>query len=159
MKSLYELDAEIDAIWHMIDASESDEIPEDLDKQLEELELEKEQKLENICKWRANLLGDIDAFKLEEKRIAEQRKSKERLAEKLKDILGNQLGEGNKGSFGTFSLSWRKSQRVVVTDESLVPDDYAVYKRDINKTELKKALASGEVPGAEIETAMNLQIK
>ena len=122
-------------------------------------ELEKEQKLENICKWRASVLAEIDGVKAEEKRISEARKAKERLAERLKTTLANEVGEGNKAKYGTFSLSWRKSQAVVVEDESLVPDEYAVYERKIDKKELKKALEEHEVSGARLEDRMNLQIK
>lgn len=59
-------------------------------------------------------------------------------------------------------LSYRKSEAVILTNEELIPAEYKKEKLtiSIDKTEIKKAIKAGtEVPGAEIETRNNLQIK
>lgn len=59
-------------------------------------------------------------------------------------------------------LSYRKSEAVILTNEELIPAEYKKEKLTISvdKMEIKKAIkAWTEVPGAEIETRNNLQIK
>ena len=59
-------------------------------------------------------------------------------------------------------LSYRKSEAVVLVDETLIPTEFKKEKVSISidKTEIKKALKEGkEIPWAVIETRQNLQIK
>lgn len=59
-------------------------------------------------------------------------------------------------------LSYRKSEAVVLVDETLIPTEFKKEKVSvsIDKTEIKKALKEGkEIPWAVIETRKNLQIK
>ena len=59
-------------------------------------------------------------------------------------------------------LSYRKSEAVVLVDETLIPTEFKKEKISvsIDKTEIKKALKEGkEIPWAVIETRQNLQIK
>lgn len=59
-------------------------------------------------------------------------------------------------------LSYRKSEAVVLVDETLIPTEFKKEKVSvsIDKTEIKKALKEGkEIPWAVIETRQNLQIK
>lgn len=60
------------------------------------------------------------------------------------------------------SLSFRKSESIVITDESAVPFFYVEEKtiKTISKTMIKEDLKAGSVvPGAELVSKMNLQIK
>lgn len=63
------------------------------------------------------------------------------------------------------SISFRKSEKVVPDyegSEELIPEEYMriTVKREMDKTKIAKAIKAGnEVPGAHIETVMNLQIK
>jgi len=43
-----------------------------------------------------------------------------------------------------------KSASVIITDETLLPDNLVRIKREPNKTEIKKALEAGPVAGAEL---------
>ena len=59
-------------------------------------------------------------------------------------------------------LSYRKSEAVVLVDETLIPTEFKKEKVSvsIDTTEIKKALKEGkEIPWAVIETRQNLQIK
>lgn len=59
-------------------------------------------------------------------------------------------------------LSYRKSEAVVLVDETLIPTEFKKEKVSvsIDKTEIKKALKEGkEIPWAVIEARQNLQIK
>lgn len=60
------------------------------------------------------------------------------------------------------SISFRKSEQTVIDNELELPEEYITVKTTYapNKTAIKAAIKAGnEVPGAHIETVMNLQIK
>lgn len=60
------------------------------------------------------------------------------------------------------SISFRKSEQTVIDNEGELPEEYITEKTTYtpNKTAIKAAIKAGnDVPGAHIETVMNLQIK
>jgi hypothetical protein len=60
------------------------------------------------------------------------------------------------------SISFRKSEAVNITDETLIPADYieTIEVKNISKAKIKDALKEGQqIPGAEIIRRQNLQIK
>jgi hypothetical protein len=59
-----------------------------------------------------------------------------------------------------YKVSYRKSNKTVVTDETKLPESVFEIKKTISLTKVKKALESGELKqGAEIQENKNLQIK
>ena len=117
--------------------------------------------LEKLCKIRANRLSYIDALKSEEKRINEKRKYIElklgRLEKHIFDVY--KLAKQEKIKAGTFSLSMRKSESVVLTD-SFVNPDFGTFEFKPDKKKIKEAIKGGiMVDGAEIVEKENLQIK
>ena len=72
--------------------------------------------------------------------------------------------DGKPMTIGTFTLSYRKSEATNILDESLIPTQYLKTPEPPapkpDKPAIKEALKAGIViPGAEIETRQNLQIK
>jgi hypothetical protein len=64
----------------------------------------------------------------------------------------------NGGVGGT--LSFRKSEQLVITDEDYIVSDYKKIEVSVDKAKLKDAIKRGyNCPGAHIEENMNLQIK
>ena len=60
------------------------------------------------------------------------------------------------------SMTFRKSERVEIDDESLVPDEWCKFEttRTPMKTEIKKALKNDEkIPGCVLVENMNLKVK
>ena len=60
------------------------------------------------------------------------------------------------------SISFRRSEQTVIDNEGELPEEYITAKTTYtpNKTAIKAAIKAGnDVPGAHIETVMNLQIK
>lgn len=69
------------------------------------------------------------------------------LANELKEIVGNEVRYTLRPSAGS----------LVIEDESIIPDRYLVIKTEVNKAEVKLAIASGkEVVGARIEPGFTL---
>lgn len=128
---------------------------------LDELEIAKEEKIENIGLWIKNLLAEAEAVKHEKDNMAIRQKRLEKKAESLKGYLTYALN-GEKFSTPRVAMSFRKSESVVIPDDAVVPDEYcniSVVKKP-DKTVIKKALKEGkEVLGAELVTKQNIQIK
>ena len=162
---LYEIANEYLALMQAIEA---DEIPEEaIADTLEAIKGEIEVKADNIACLLKNIDADITAFKAEEARLAERRKAKEKAYERLKDYLSAMLQRVNIGKVETArnNITFRKSEAVEV-DESFVAwakeecPYWLIYPDPKpNKTEIKKALKSGEtIVGAQIISKSNIQI-
>ena len=162
MRRLYEINTEIDEVWNHIEIMSdlTGKIPEELDAMLEALTLEKDEKLENFCKWRRMLELEAEGFRAEEKRIAGRRKTNEKIIERLEAIIAFEVGEQNKKNLGVFKISWRKSVRAIVDNMDLLMAKFLRFKVEPASTEIKKAIQDGElVEGAHLEEFYNMQIK
>jgi hypothetical protein len=157
MAKLYEINSQIENFDFEID----EETGEILNfKELENLEIERAEKIENIALWYKNLLSDAEAFKAEEKAFKERREQAEKKAESLKNYLNFALmGE----TFKTVKveIKYRKSESVNVTDVSKLAREYlTIVEPKPNKTAIKKAIKDGKIiEGAEIIVNNNIQIK
>lgn len=128
---------------------------------LDELNLAREQKIENIGLYIKNLEAEKDAVKHEKDNFADRQKRLEKKIESLKGYLTYAL-DGQKFSTPRVAVSFRKSESVLVKDEYLVPDNYCEYTmvRRPNKTMLKDALKKGEeIMGVELLEKRNISIK
>lgn len=165
---LYELAADYEAF---IAAIEAGEIPEEaIIDTLESIESAIEDKVENIACLLKNLAAEAAAIKVEEDKLAERRKSKEKAHERFKAYLSDMMLKCGKTKFESArnKISFRKSDAVSIDDEekflewaAVEHDEYLTYKSpSINRTAIKKAIESGiKIDGAHIEIRQNIQIK
>jgi len=160
---LYEITGSMKEIETMI----SDGVPEDqLADTIDMIKGDFESKGESILFLLANLSGDIEAFKTEEKRLSDRRRAIEKSKAKLEEYLvyNMQAMKLKKISGGIKSASLSKPKPVLkITDESLIPDEYRSIKvvDSIDKKAALTALKAGtEIPGATIgESKPGLTIK
>ena len=151
---LYEIDEQI---LGCIDA----ETGEVVDAQkLDELQLEKSEKLESLALWYKDLVAEAAALKAEKEAFAAREKAAKNKAESLKAYLAYALqGE----SFKTVRcvMTFRKSEKTVIDDIRQLPEEFIEYSEPkANLAEIKKAIKSGaQISGAHIEEAQNIQIK
>lgn len=132
---------------------------------LNNLSMEREIKIENLACWYKNLMADAEALKAEKNAFAEREKAAKNKAESIKRYLSSVL-DGEKFTTSKCALSFRKSESVEVLDmDAFMSDDkaenYLKYAEPtVNKTELKKALKSGETfKGVLLSSNNNIQIK
>ena len=155
MSSLYIISQEI---LNCVDL----ETGEILDEQaFEALQMERNEKIENIALWVKNLTSEAEALKAEEKAFAERRKRAENKAESLKRYLDSVLA-GQKFSTTKVAISYRKSTSVDVLDVEKLPEAYrkTVTTVSADKTAIGAALKAGElVDGATLVRKNNLSIK
>lgn len=152
--NLYEIENEI---LNCVDM-ETGEIV-DIEK-LESLQMERDQKIENIGCWIKNLLADAKALKEEKDNLAARQKSAENKAASLKEYLSSYLN-GEKFKTAKVAISYRKSDSVDISEGAVIPEEYLKYSDPTpDKIGLKAALKAGEkFPGISIVTSSNIQIK
>lgn len=159
--TLYEINAELLALLEQVDP-ETGELTCDLDA-LEELAVAREEKLEGLALYCKNLSAEAEAIRSEEKTLAERRKVAENKAARAKAFLADQLA-GEKFQTPRVAVSWRKSEAVELGMGFFATDAnerFLKYKEpEADKTAVKAALKAGEpVPGAELVTRINMQIR
>lgn len=162
MAALYEIDQ---AILDCIDL----ETGEILDaEKLNELQMERDEKIEKVALWCKNLVSDADAYKAEKEAFAEREKAAKNKAESLKKWLAHALN-GQKMSTPKVAISFRKSESIEIEDEERVityaqkngRDDLLSYKTPtVNKSAIKAVIKTGkEIPGAVLVEKQNISIK
>lgn len=152
--NLFEIENEIMNCWDQ-------ETGEILDSnRLDQLEMERDEKIENIALYIKNLTADAEALKAEKQSFDERQKAAENKADSLKRYLANYLA-GQKFSTPRVAISFRKTQRVNVTDMTLIPGKYLKFADPTpDKTSIKNAIKNGEkVAGAELVDGKSMSIK
>lgn len=149
MPNLYELSNQYLYLNTLLENEEID--PEAIQDTLEAIEDEIEVKIENIVKLMKNIEGDIDAFKTEEKRLADRRKALENKYNYFKQYIQDSMIKLNKKNIktGLFTISFQKSPpSVEIVDEKSIPHEYIAFQIQINKKQLLEDLKNGkEVKG------------
>ena len=110
--TIYEIKQEIQAL---IDSGVDEETGEALfdTEQLEKLEMERDQKVENLVCAIKNLTADSEALKKEEKSLADRRRTIDNKISRAKDYLAFVLN-GEKFQSVRASVSYRKNTRLEV---------------------------------------------
>ena len=96
------------------------------------------------------------------KELRELKDKEDRLIKRVKQALTDFLIVNGKTVAGEYTFSLRKSEAVNVPDITTLPSEYVKVKveKSADKTAIKKAIKSGlEIPGTELETKQNVQIK
>lgn len=152
---LYEIDA---AILECCIDQETGEII-DAEK-LEALQMEREQKIENVALWIKDLTAEAAAYKAEKMAFAERQKKAEEKAESLKKWLADALG-GTNFKTTKAAVSFRKTQSVQVSDIWALGEEFVKYPEPTpDKNAIKAALKAGqEINGAELVESISCSIK
>lgn len=161
--SLYIID---EKIYALIDP-ETGEIENE--EAFEALQMEREQKIENIALWLKNLQSEAEAIKREEEALRERRTQRLSKVDRLKRLLEHGVG-GQRFSTPKVDISFRKSPpSAVIDDESAFivwaekeqHHDLLKYETPTpRKAEIKKAIDGGtEIPFVRIVQNTNIQIK
>lgn len=154
MATLYEIDREIAECFD----SETGDV---LDfERLNNLQIEREKKIENAALLYKNLVSDAEAYKAEKQAFADREQSARRKAESLKQYLDYALS-GENFKTPRVAISFRSSERVVVDDTAKIDAAFLKFAEPtVDKVAIRKAIKDGmEIAGAHIETQKNLQIK
>ncbi|MFQ7029185.1 MAG: siphovirus Gp157 family protein [[Eubacterium] siraeum] len=121
MSTLYDID---NRLYSLLD-EETGEIT-DLEA-FEQIQLEREKKIENIALWVKNLKADVMALKAEKQAFADRQKAAEKKIDSLRKLISDALG-GQPLETPRVKLSFRKSAEVQIDDKDELPDEYLRYK-------------------------------
>lgn len=163
--TLYEINNEIRSILDFVAVDEeTGELIGSIDfARINELNLERTTKIENLALFAKELMVEIDAIKAEAKMLKKRAEVKANKLEDIKSYLSFILTDNGETRFETprTALSFRKSE-IVEIDESKLPKKYMQKKIEItpDKVGIRKLLKSGVlVRGASLVEKQNLQIK
>lgn len=162
MATLYELTTEYMGLLNMAEEEEVD--PQVLADTLEGMDGELEQKAENYAIMINTLNGQADLLNAEIKRLTDRKKTLENNANRMKEALENIMNVTGKRKFKTllFSFNIQKNPPVlVVDDESKVPEEFVKFKKEFDKTALKKFVKENEnsLDFAHLEQKESLRIR
>jgi hypothetical protein len=164
---LYEIANDYIALLQSI---EDGELPEEaISDTLEGITGEINEKADNIACVLKSLKAEMDAIKTEVDRLNERKAIKSRAFDRIKSYLSETLLRTGIDKVETARnvITFRKSESVEIDGEAFLlwasqnRDDLLTFKDpEPNKTEIKKALKSGEeIVGAQIVSKQNMQIK
>lgn len=126
---------------------------------LDELQMLKEEKCENLACYIKSLKAEADAIAAEAKKLRERHAAIEKKRERLTQYLSDSLA-GEKLKSARVSVSYRRSESVNVLDVSVLPEDLCKVKVEPDKEAIKKLLKAGEsVDGAELVSNTSTIIK
>jgi Neuraminidase (sialidase) len=127
----------------------------------ENLKMERKDKLTNIALLYKNMTSDAKQLKELEKEYSERCKRCEKTAEWCKETLAKELaGDKFEDEKKRFSISWRKSEKLIILDEKAISDEWIKTEIKYDIAGMKSAMKSGEaVSGVELIQNQSIQIK
>ena len=166
MRKLYEIDREIENL--IVNGIDPETGEWTLDESaLEALQMEREQKIENVILYFKDIKKDCIAIEQEISNLDDRKDRLEKTMEGLKIWLNKALA-GQKFSTARCEVNFRRSEAVECDDdfcawaEQYEADSFITVKHSVapNKSEIKKFLKSGgELPHCQLVEKQNIQIR
>ena len=161
--TLYEINEAIqEALEKAVDPETGEITNEAVLVEYEQLQMDRDQKIENIGCFIKNLEADAKAIKDEAKNLAARAKVAENKAERLRSYLEFCLA-GEKFQSPRLAVSFRHSKKVEVDPDKIydIPDDFLRYKEpEPDKKAIGEALKAGEIiPGCTLVESTSMIIK
>ena len=155
--SLYEINEQIQKAIELGFDPETGEILDE--SALEQLQLDRDEKIENICLFIKDLKAEAAALDAEKKNLDARASVAKKKSDSLSRYLQAML-DGEKFKTARCSISYRKTSAVIVDDENELPELCIRIRKEPNKTAIKDYINAGvSVPGAHIEDRQSMIIK
>ena len=161
---LYELTSKRQELLDLIAAMDSEdlELSDAVGDTLEALDEAIQDKAEAVASFIFSLQADSAALRQEEQRLSERRRLNDAKVERMKTYLADMLQEADidKVQGLKYTIGFRKSEKVAVTNVDALPERFLRVKREPNLTALKEALKAGQAfDGVSLATNKNLSIR
>lgn len=139
---------------------ETGEPDEELLQCINDLELQREEKLQNFIKWIVMKRAKAKAVKEEIARLQKIQKEAENSVRWSLEYLDREIGEGERFECADGTIARRKSEAVKITDEGKLPVQYLIPKVQVDKAQMLKDLKEGKhIDGAELEVRKKVQVR
>lgn len=127
---------------------------------LQALQMEREQKIENVVLWIKNLKAEAEALKAQKDAFAARQKAAENKMESLKRYVVDALG-GESMKRTKFAVSFRKVMGTDITNEAAIPDEFLIRQPPkVDRASILAALKHGAIiPGVEIKESWAMTLK
>ena len=124
------------------------------------LQMERDEKIENVALWIKDLKAEIDALKAEKQAFADRQKSAERTLESLNRWLTSALA-GEKFKTTKVAVSFRKTKSVQIDNVLDLDENFLRYKDpEPDKKAIKEAIEAGQtVKGAQLVENTSISVK
>ena len=162
MITLYDIQSSKASIIQELEHTEDDALRAALFEQLDAIEESLDQKLMDYCAVIKDLRASSLAFDSEISRLKDKKEGIDKNIQEIENRLEFLLPQKLEWKMGVHKISWRKSSSVIVKDESLIPPAYLKSKTTVtpDKKQIGDDLKLGAtIPGCELQTNMNIQIK
>lgn len=144
--------------YNAVDIETGEIKDEELLSAFDQLQMERDEKIENIACWIKDLSAESEAISKEISNLRSRKATADRKLDAMRTYLSDFLN-GQKFKTGKVSIRWMKTKSVNVTDLSQIPEEFTKVTVEPRKVEIKKAIAEGrEVPGAEVVENNNMVI-
>lgn len=155
--TLYEINEQIQKAIELGFDPETGEILDE--SALEQLQMDRDEKIENICLFIKDLKAEAAALDAEKKNLDVRASVAKKKSDSLSRYLQAML-DGEKFKTARCSISYRKTSAVIVDDENELPELCVRIRKEPNKTAIKDYINAGvSVPGAHIEDRQSMIIK
>jgi len=111
---------------------------------LDALQMERDEKIENVVLWIKNLTAEAKAIKEERVTLAKRQLAAENKALSLKAYLADALG-GKKFQTAKCAVSFRTSQHIEIAEGASIPDEFLKQTVTVDKAGLTKAIKEGGI--------------
>lgn len=129
---------------------------------IEALEAQYDQKAINCALYLKSLDAEVKAIKAEETALKQRRETTQKKFDRLKQYIEVCMRSAGKDVIQDprVRLSFRRSKKVQILNESLLPARLLRIKAEPDKTAIAQELKAGlTVPGAELISNLSLQVK
>ena len=149
----------LDQINEIAETNEG-EIPDLWSNLLDGIQLSKEKKVLDIARYIKSLKLQAIAINSEIDKLNTRYRACNRHIERLTEYLKTNINPDEKYKDNNTVISWRKSERIRIINENLIPSNYLKTEVSIMKSFIKKDMKNGiEIEGVELELIQNIQIK
>lgn len=144
--------------YNAVDIETGEIKDEELLAAFDQLQMERDEKIENIACWIKDLKAESEAIGNEINKLRNRKATADRKLDAMRAYLSDFLN-GQKFKTGKVSIRWMRTKSVNVTDLSQIPEEFTKITVEPRKIEIKKAIAEGrDVPGAEVVENNNMVI-
>lgn len=160
---LHEIAAEIEHLLGTAVDTETGEIDSETAAALDALDLGARALALDLAVYSLGLDAEAAAVKHRAAELSARAARLERKAESLRRYIASCIDPGEKLADDRVTITWRKSEAVVIDDATRIPPEYqrtVPERREPDKAKIKEARKSGiDVPGAHVESRLGMTVK